>query len=136
VIFECDEDLLDENENRFIEEHNSLWPNGYNLKTVGTTCRYSEDSKKKMSDSQKELYKNSEKMREQIKMNGFKNKKNKSLPMYMTEEYNGNHELIGYRIYRHPANPKGKKFCNKSNLPEAYERAMQYLSSLNLQDKE
>ena len=33
VIYECDENLLDEKENHFIYEYNSLSPNGYNLKT-------------------------------------------------------------------------------------------------------
>lgn len=55
----------------------------------------------------------------------------KDLPMYLTEEYDNKKELIGYRIYCHPIHRSSKKFCNKYDLKEAYQRAMIYLTELN-----
>jgi len=44
----------------FIELYNSVSPNGYNLKTGGVSCLYSEETKQKMSNSQKGKPKNEE----------------------------------------------------------------------------
>lgn len=72
---ECENEDLDDMETLCITECKTLYPEGYNLKQGGETAKYSEDSRKKMSLTQKQLYQTSEKMREQIKMNGHRTKK-------------------------------------------------------------
>lgn len=131
ILLEINDEFLDENEIKFIETHDSMAPNGYNLTIGGRTTKYSEISKQKMSETQKNLYQASDVMRKQIQMNGFNRKVNKDLPMYLTEEKDKNGEIIGYRIFCHPVNPKAKKFCCKKDLPSAYKRASEYLESLN-----
>lgn len=42
---------LDEKEKYWIEHYNSIAPNGYNLKSGGSTPTYSDDSKKRMSEN-------------------------------------------------------------------------------------
>jgi group I intron endonuclease len=44
---------LNKKEAKFINKFNTLAPNGYNLKTGGNSPRYSEESRKKMSDVHK-----------------------------------------------------------------------------------
>jgi group I intron endonuclease len=137
ILIEINNEFLDEYEVKFIDTYNTMEPNGYNLTKGGRTTQYSEASKQKMSETQKNLYLTDEKIRKHIQMNGFNNKINKDLPMYLCEVNDKKHELIGYRVYMHPANPVSKKFCCKKDLPSAYKRALDYLNSLNeLQDKE
>lgn len=133
ILITCDDAELDQYEVKFIEEYNTMSPNGYNLREGGITTKYSEESKKKMSETQKKLYQESEKMREQIKNNGFKTKHNKDLPDYLTVEKNyKTNTIIGYRIYRHPMCKKGKKFCStKISLEGNYNKAFEYLTYLN-----
>ncbi len=133
ILVNCTDAELDEYEIEMIEKYNTLSPNGYNLREGGITTKYSEESKKKMSETQKKLYQESEKMREQIRNNGFKTKHNQNLPDYLTEEKNyKTNTIIGYRIYRHPMCKKGKKFCStKVSLEENYSKAFEYLTYLN-----
>lgn len=139
ILLEINNNLLDEYEIKLIDVYNTLEPNGYNLTKGGHTTQYSEASKKKMSDTKKNLYLTDEKIRKHIQMNGFNNKVNKDLPMYLCE-YRNKDVLEGYRVYMHPANPIAKKFCCKKDVASAYKRALDYLNSLNelqkLQDKE
>lgn len=139
ILLEINNKLLDEYEIKFIDAYNTLEPNGYNLTKGGHTTQYSEASKQKMSETQTVLYLTNEKIRKHIQMNGFNNKVNKDLPMYLCE-YRNKGVLEGYRVYMHPANPIAKKFCCKKDVPSAYKRALDYLNSLNelqkLQDKE
>ena len=51
VDFANDIDTLNKLEKHHIEEHESLYPNGYNMKTGGLNCEYSDASKKKMSEA-------------------------------------------------------------------------------------
>lgn len=133
ILLTCNDDDLDKNEIEMIAKYNTLSPNGYNLREGGITTKYSEESKKKMSETQKKLYQESEKMREQIRNNGFMTKHNKDLPDYMTIEKNyKTNNIIGYRIYRHPMCKKGKKFCSiKVSLEENYRKAFECLTYLN-----
>lgn len=140
ILLEINNELLDEYEIKFIDAYNTLEPNGYNLTKGGHTTQYSEASKKKMSETQKNLYLTDANLRKRIQMNGFNNKVNKDLPMYLCEVREKDSTLIGYRVYMHPANPTSKKFSCKNDVPSAYKRALDYLNSLNelqkLQDKE
>lgn len=45
----CDMNKGDELETKYILEYNSLFPNGYNLKTGGTVFQHTEESKKRLS---------------------------------------------------------------------------------------
>lgn len=133
ILVTCNDDELDKYEVEMIAKYNTMSPCGYNLREGGITTKYSEESKKKMSETQKKLYQESEKMREQIKNNGFKTKHNQDLPDYLTEEKNyKTNTIIGYRIYRHPMCKKGKKFCSiKVSLEENYRKAFECLTYLN-----
>lgn len=133
ILLTCDDEELDKNEIEMIAKYNTMSPNGYNLREGGITTKYSEESKKKMSETQKRLYQESEKMREQIRNNGLKTKHNQTLPDYLTEEKNYKTKtIIGYRIYRHPMCRKGKKFCStKVSLEENYRKAFECLTYLN-----
>lgn len=54
VICECTKGELNELEKKYIQEYNSMHPNGYNLKTGGGQCiEYCEASKRRMSEAQK-----------------------------------------------------------------------------------
>lgn len=46
----CEIDKSDERETYFIQELNSLFPNGYNLKNGGSVFTHSDESKKRVSD--------------------------------------------------------------------------------------
>jgi len=133
TLITCNDDELDKYEIEMIAKYNTMSPNGYNLREGGITTKYSEESKKKMSETQKKLYQVSEKMREQIRNNGFKTKHNQDLPNYLTEEKNyKTNTVIGYRIYRHPMCKTGKKFCSiKISLEENYRKAFDCLTYLN-----
>ena len=133
VLLICNDTLLNHYEAKFISCFNTLSPHGYNLQEGGSSSNYSEESRKKMSETQKLLYQSSEKMREQIKQNGHKTKIHKELPDYMTVETNyKTNTVIGYRVYRHPMCRKSKKFCSiKDPLATSYKRALDYLNYLN-----
>ena len=49
IIEECDVKLLNDREEYWIQEKNSLYPNGYNLMKGGSQYEMSEDTKKKIS---------------------------------------------------------------------------------------
>lgn len=54
VICECDKSELNDKEKEYIAKYDCMHPNGYNLKSGGGQCVvYSEESKRKMSESQK-----------------------------------------------------------------------------------
>jgi len=134
ILYECNEELLNDLEMEMIWLHGTLAPNGYNLRLGGGGSGYSDISKLKMSESQKVLHATDERTRLRNQLIGYNHKKNKSLPMYMCEEFDKSKEFIGYRIRAHPNYPHTKKFCNKKNPEEAYDRAtefLKYLDSLN-----
>lgn len=54
ILEECSKEQLNERENYWVEYLDCISPNGYNLKSGGgKNCFYSEETKKKMSESQK-----------------------------------------------------------------------------------
>ena len=54
VVCECDKSELNDKEQEYIAKYDCMHPNGYNLKSGGGQCVvYSEESKRKMSESQK-----------------------------------------------------------------------------------
>lgn len=133
ILLEINNEMLDHYEVKFIEQYRTLVPFGYNIQKGGSNYIGSSQGRKTLSEIHKEKYKNDEKIREQIKQNGHKTKKNQSLPDYMTEEIDYKKDkLIGYRVYRHPMCPRMKKFCSlKVSLEENYKQALEYLNHLN-----
>ena len=53
ILLVCDMKYLDHYESCMISEYNTLYPNGLNLKTGGSNCVFSEQTKLKMSKSAK-----------------------------------------------------------------------------------
>lgn len=130
-----DQDKLDEHEYKSIIEHNTISPNGYNLRDGGRNGNaLCQESKTKISDTLKRLYKTVE-FSNAVSHRNIQMKNDKSLPMYIREEKNKRGVHVGYYIRNHPNNPHIKKFGNKQNLPEALERAKTYLKYLNEMNK-
>lgn len=133
ILVECDNSLLNYYEETFIDAYRTLVPYGYNIQKGGVASRNTDEYRRTLSEIHKEKYKTDEKIREHIKQNGHKTKKNQSLPDYMTEERDYKKDkVIGYRVYRHPMCPRSKKFCSlKVSLEENYKQALEYLNHLN-----
>lgn len=51
LLCRCPDEELDKLEKEYIDKHNSLVPNGYNLKDGGNSSRHNEETKKKISES-------------------------------------------------------------------------------------
>jgi GIY-YIG catalytic domain len=136
LLIECDNSELNYYEQKYIREYNSVAPDGYNLTTGGgQNGSFSMESRKKMSDTQKRIYQENEEIRKKRPLNGFANKKNKSLPMYLIEEKNKAGRIVGYQVRRHPNNPKVRKFCDAKNPALALQEALEYMDFLNSLDK-
>ena len=89
ILFETEDEFLNNLEMEMIWLYNTLSPNGYNLKTGGNfNPEYSDESRLKMSESQKLLYVNDEEIKKRIQINGVNIKNKKQLPMYVTERKN------------------------------------------------
>lgn len=133
ILVECNDELLNHYEVKFIECYRTLVPHGYNLQKGGVCERNTPAYRQTLSEIQKQKYKDDEKVREHIKQNGHNTKIHKELPDYMTVEKDyEKDEIIGYRIYRHPMCPRMKKFCSlKLSLDELYTQAFEYLKYLN-----
>lgn len=72
ILEECENDKLDELETTYIEKYNTIYPNGYNSDSGGKiNFKHSEETKKKISDSNKKVTK-SDKIIEILKKNAFK----------------------------------------------------------------
>ena len=132
-LIECDDEVLNEYENKYVKEYNTLVPNGYNLIEGGIAPNNKQKHRATLSEIHKRKYQEDEKIRNHIKQNGHNTKKNKSLPDYMTEERDYKKDkVIGYRVYRHPMCQRAKKFCSlKVSLDENYKKALEYLHHLN-----
>lgn len=136
ILLEVNDELLDFYEVKFINLYDTLYPNGYNLTNGGRLNHtYSPESRLKMSTTQKALYQNSEKMREQIRINGFLAKKaDKSLPMYVStyKSRDGKKETLGYVVRGHPnINSKNRMFFPKEDN-ESLRKALDFLGFLDL----
>lgn len=58
ILKECDDSESDKWENYYIKQYNTLFPNGYNITNGGIRgWHHTEESKHKMSEVKKELYK-------------------------------------------------------------------------------
>lgn len=99
-------DELNDIEDRLIIEHNSLVPNGYNLKMNhrhGQHSAYSDETRKKMSAS------SVIKVRDNLHNYRKKHEELKDVPQFVTYFESGG--IRGYRIVRHPK-CKSKQFAD------------------------
>jgi group I intron endonuclease len=51
ILLECENEMLDVHEINFIKEFNTLYPNGYNIRTGGSSGLHCDASKEKMRQS-------------------------------------------------------------------------------------
>lgn len=122
-VEECDVKDLDSREAYYIELHNSLTPNGYNLVTGGSNSRQSEETKEKRRQS---MYgKNLGKIYPRIER---KRPEDKNLPKYL-RSYKDKTGKEGYRISNHPT-LKTKSFLSKyKSQEEKLRMALNYLQT-------
>jgi hypothetical protein len=117
-------DQLNEEEDKFIIEYESLVPNGYNLKLNkgnGTYC-YSDETRKKMSVSSKK------KVRVNLRKYRRRTAELEGLPIHVTYfEYNG---CKNFRISNHPK-CRSKTFGSKIlSVEELKTRVLEFLKTL------
>jgi hypothetical protein len=130
LLKECLLDELDYWENYYINEYNTLHPNGYNLITGRTNGRQSELTKQKRKESM--MGKNKGKKydkRERL------NEEDNDLPKYV-RHYRDKNGKEGYRISNHPQ-LKDKSFVGKYvTMEEKYNKAIEYLNNTDNRSNE
>jgi group I intron endonuclease len=160
ILFECDNNELDEYEKISIEEYNSLCPNGYNIQTGGSLGKeHCIESKEKMRQSKLGVKNHNfgkprtDKCKQNIsisksgekhhfygkeltlehKLKLSKSHKDDNLPMYLIhlKERPEAYQAEGYLVSNHPKG-KNKYFTSKKlTLDEKYNLAISYLNNLN-----
>ena len=90
ILEYCDVELLDEREGYWINQLNSLYPNGYNLTSGGGAFqKHHEETKKKFSDNQKKRYQSGEHLfasTEFQKKNSLRQKEEVRLGTHVTQQ--------------------------------------------------
>jgi hypothetical protein len=122
ILKECNIDELDYFEKYYIENNNTMTPNGYNLTSGGGVTRYSEETNKLKSISMigKNLGKRHPK---RIRKREVDNQ----LPKYL-RYYKDLTGKEGYRISNHP-NLKDKSFLSKYiSIEDKLQNALNYLN--------
>lgn len=125
LLAECEAELMNDLEIKYIKIFDSLTPNGYNLTEGGRSGRQSNETKILKSIALKG--KNKGKILPKRKR---KNNSDGILPKYMRryKDYTGKE---GYRISHHPKG-KDKAFVSKNEtMEEKYKKASNYLDHLN-----
>lgn len=118
-VIENDVSIEDLNnlEDFYIMEHNSLHPNGYNLMLNNKTdgIKFSYETRKKMSVSQSNVFK--------YKLDKYrkKHKELEGVPQFVTYFESGG--IRGYRIHNHP-NCKSKQFADSDTPVEELKNKM------------
>lgn len=120
-ICECKIELLNDLEVKYIEEYNTLSPNGYNLTTGGkSNCRQSIESSEKKSKSL--MGKNKGRVMEKRER---KNSNDNNLPKYLRSCKDG------YRISNHPIGIDKTFKSKKIPMEDKLKTALIYLDLLN-----
>jgi group I intron endonuclease len=122
LLFECNSiDEMNEKEQYYINELNTMIPNGYNLTSGGYNCRQSEQTreKKRISMLGKNVGKTFNICRKRA------NKEDENLPKYIQRTKKG------YRISSHPSKIS-KAFCSKKiSMEEKLKLSLEFLNKLN-----
>lgn len=126
VICECNDDDMNDLERSYIERHNTVKPNGYNLTHGGgSSCNHLEETKKKISEKLKGVPKHIDSLEKRSRTK----KNNNGLPMYLIE-YKKEGVVRGYRV-THPLFNE-RRFTSKCiSLEENLANAKQYLAEIN-----
>ena len=157
ILFEGNDEELDEKEKYFIELFDSMEPNGYNIRSGGSNGKHSELSKQRMrekklgplnhnygkprSDEFKQIMKEKKTgcnhhfygkhLEYEHKLNLSKSHKNDDLPMYLVRIKDRPHlyHYGGYAVVNHPY-LKTRHFTSKKySDKEKYNMALEYLNS-------
>jgi group I intron endonuclease len=156
VLIVCNKSLLNMYETKFISLYNTLSPNGYNLTEGGESRKWSEESKKLMSEKMKILggHSQTQETKEKIsktlkELHGKtisernklkigipqpkqprKNPEDINLPKYISR-LNRKGILVGYTVCGHPSQNKKKTFSSsKRTLEDNLNLAIEYLETL------
>lgn len=138
-ICDCLLTEMDDLERQYIQQYNSLAPNGYNVTTGGT----SQKRTVKLTDEKRERGKHTEKTKENISQGQLGNRRgtkarkyedDKDLPKYVAA-YRLKGVLVGYKINSFPIGIEKKEYISKSfscasNPQSAYNDAIAFLEEL------
>lgn len=126
LIKECEIKDLDYYENLYIEQLNTMTPNGYNLTSGRTTSRQSDETKELRRESM--IGKNLGKI---LDKRPRKRPEDLNLPKYL-RYYKDSSGKEGYRISHHP-NLKEKSFVSKyTSMEDKLLLAIEYLNSVQV----
>jgi group I intron endonuclease len=151
---ECNKEDLDKREAHYINNLNTLKPNGYNLKSGGSSSKHTEETKAKIRNSCKKVFEDDTRKKEIIEKRkqtialGFKdsyeqqdkpktryaidyNPKNPHLPSNIGTIYRRN-ELVGYIVKSHPNQTSTRNFASKDiSLDENLQQAKEFIKYLD-----
>jgi hypothetical protein len=122
LLKECTIDELDFFENYYIDQYNTMVPNGYNLVTGKTNSRQSDETKRLKSASLKgknknKVYPKRSRCREEDNV----------LPKYV-RHYLDSSGKEGYRVSNHPKLKDRSFLANNMSMEEKLALAMQYVN--------
>jgi hypothetical protein len=124
IIKECEIKDLDYNENLYIEQLNTMTPNGYNLTSGKTTSRQSDETKELRRKNM--IGKNLGKV---LDKRPRKRHEDLNLPKYL-RYYRDSSGKEGYRISHHP-DLKERSFVSKyTSMEDKLQLATEYLHSI------
>lgn len=140
ILCSCHLDKMDEYEDRFIVEYDTLAPNGYNMKRGGKHGALTEVAKDKMRGARGELSDESRKnmsagqIGKRYEEKERKREEDKDLPKYIGAIRNDD-VVIGYQVKKFPMGIDSKvyiykTFKAKKDLPGALAKAKEYLDGL------
>lgn len=144
-ICDCLIEEMDNLEEYYIKHYNTLIPNGYNIKSGGSSSTMSDESKMKMSIQRKGRTLSAE-TKQKISVGQLgnrrstkkrKHKEDEQLPKYIVSQRE-NGIVVGYAVQAFPIGVTtkqyiSKSFTNKNNPELALEQCKEFL--LSLQDK-
>lgn len=129
TLHECANAELDEAEKHYIQQLNTLRPFGYNIKQGGSNGSHSDETRMKISDSQRGKPRPSSYV-EWYRKNNMLNKNDQSLPMYVIE-YKRRGVLVGYQVCNHPSGEYKAFLSSKYTLDEKKAMAIAFKESLD-----
>lgn len=126
ILEHCEFDMLDEKENYWIEFYNTLdRTKGFNLKSGGQNggSQYSDESRKKMSETQKELFKNPDEI-ERLRQQSLKVWSDEA---YKQSRSGENHPLFG----RHHSDETKKKISEANKGKRKPPRSKEHCEAIS-----